>query len=207
MILAFVQFFMLFISGVIPTFEQVPEEVFTGVENRVVLNLKGCDPELVEVKLEGGSLLKRSDTTYSVIVQIPNEEIKLKLYYKKILCEVKIISSSVLPEAQFKFEHSNNGYLSVNGGDSPGKLEAVLDKNYPGKENTTILSYLLTMVNDKGARVYSSNIRSDKLDTNALNQFKKLMPGAKIIVTNVSMRNDLIGVKQMRGPYEFKIQK
>ena len=89
----------------IPAFKDVGETLFIGIENTISIDLKGCDPELVEIKVSSGHLYKRSDSTYILNVSHVEDEFKIKLYYKKVICEIQSMKTARIPDPTLTFEY------------------------------------------------------------------------------------------------------
>lgn len=173
----------------IPTFDKVGAVVYIGIENSINIQLNNCNPEEIQLKVNVGSLQKRSDSTYVYIPQGVQDEIKFKLYYKKVLCAITSVSSRMLPEPTLAFEKEIGGSLKEKDLENPGKLLFNYAKEYPDFNKSKILTFAI-MLNDKqGVPIYSTTIKGESLDNVTLNNLKKLTKGAIISIDNIITTN------------------
>lgn len=189
----------------IPSFGKINSELYVGVENHIHIHLNNCNPEDIHLKVNIGTLQKRSDSTYIYIPQNPGEEIKFKLYYKKVICAVASSNALLLPEPKLSFEKENNGTIRVKDLSNPGKLQFTYLPFYPEQNKNRILSFAL-MVNDKnGLPVYSNTVRGDILDENTLKYLCKLSSGAIISVNNIIITNTYKGNTRYMGNLQLLV--
>lgn len=180
----------------IPKFVNIGETLFIGIENTISIDLKGCDPELVEIKVTSGHLYKRSDSTYILNVSHVEDEFKIKLYYKKVVCEIKSLKTERIPEPTLVFEFENDGKLYRKKGINPGKLSFVYSSDYPEHLKSKIISFSVSMVDTNGMPMYSANMRNDSFDQYSIDQLKRLSPGATININNIVSQHPTQGGRQ-----------
>ncbi len=180
----------------IPAFKDMGETLFIGIENTISIDLKGCDPELVEIKVSSGHLYKRSDSTYILNVSQVEDEFKIKLYYKKVICEIKSMKTARIPEPTLTFEFENDGKIYRKKNANPGKLQFIYPATYPEHQKSKIMSFFISMVDPRGMSMYSANMRNDSFDEFSINQLKRLNPGSTIHISNIVSIHPTQGARQ-----------
>lgn len=180
----------------IPAFKDVGETLFIGIENTISIDLKGCDPELVEIKVSSGHLYKRSDSTYILNVSHVEDEFKIKLYYKKVICEIKSMKTARIPEPTLTFEYENDGKIYRKKNANPGKLQFIYPAAYPVHHKSQIMSFFISMVDPSGMSMYSATMRNDSFDEFSINQLKRLSPGSTIHISKIVSLHPTQGTRQ-----------
>jgi aspartyl/asparaginyl-tRNA synthetase len=180
----------------IPAFKSIDETLYIGVENTITIDLKGCDPELVEIKVNSGHLYKRSDSTYIMTISQLEDEVKIKLYYKKVIVEIKTLKTGRIPEPTLIFEFESDGKISRKKNPNPGKLSFVYPTSYPENQKLTIISFFVSLIDSNGMPMFSANMRNDSLDEQAINQLKRLNPGSSISISHIISQHPTQGTRQ-----------
>lgn len=187
----------LLVNGSIPTFKSIGDKMYIGVENLITLDISDCVAEDVTIKVSEGILQKRTDSTYVFYHNQVTEEIKIKLYYKKILCAAKTISVDRLPEVKVAFAREKDGFIRISDLTDIGDLELLYASNFPEHNKSVITSFSLMTVNRDGMSLYSTEIRGKNLDKQSIDQLKKLTPGDIIRINNVITQDPHLGVIRM----------
>ncbi|MFZ1751775.1 MAG: GldM family protein [Saprospiraceae bacterium] len=189
--------FILFIINPLsnlPEFKNsIPETMYIGVENQIVLRLNGSDPESVNVKCNVGSIHKRDDSTYAFYPQYPVDDFKIKLYYKKVLCEVKTVNVKNIPDLTPRFEKETNNTLRISDVSSIDKLIFDFPDDFPAELKSTITSFNFYLFQSNGVAKHSATIRSDGLDEAAKIALGKIEKGDRILINNVFTQNPRSG--------------
>lgn len=173
----------------LPNFKNLGDVVYTGVENNIFISFNGCDPEKIEVKVNVGTLNKRNDSLYVFIPQIGESEVKIKLYYQKVLCAIKVVQVKKIPEPVLILENENQGFIKMKDLTGSGKLSFVYPEGYPENNKSKIISFSVLINDHMGRVVASTTIRGDRFDENMLNHIKNLSAGATIIFSNIITQN------------------
>jgi len=97
----------------VPEFKDMSDQFYLGVENPISIRLNQCEAEDIQIKVSEGSLHKRSDSTYIYMGHQAIEELKIKLYYKKILCAVKVVSVTNLPTPTITLSNESDGMIRI----------------------------------------------------------------------------------------------
>lgn len=189
----------------IPAFQQINDKMYVGIENHITLSLNGCDVEGIEIKVTEGILQKRSDSTYVYILHQQSQEIKIKLYYKKILCAVKNIQIIQIPEPEINFEKENNGFINVLNLQDPGKLLIKYDSNFPEENKSQIVSFQIIIQDKSGVPLYSGPVRGNTLDSYAKDQLKRAKPGDSLHINNIITQNTRVGMVRSNISKQIKI--
>ncbi len=191
-------------TATIPSFRDFGDEIYIGIDNTIHIDLNDSDPEYVDLKISSGSLIKRSDSTYSIIVQIPEDEVKIKLYYKKVVCQIKTVKTSRLPNPELGFELVH-GKISKAEADKTGKLILNYPEKYANINKQQIISFNTTIIDATGRSVFATYTRGDALDNNTLSMLKKVQPGSKIRINNVVAQSPNLGAIQIQSALELDI--
>lgn len=195
MLLLLIKFLFLNILAGVPAFEGVGAVAYIGVDNEIRINLTGNLSEDIEVKSSAGTLFKRNDSTYVLVINQPEEEIKLKLYYKKIICDMKTLRGDRMPAPVLRFENETDGTFSRKNFKDLGKLQFFYPDVFPANQRAEVVSFYIMMKDASGRIIYRNNLRGDHLDTTSMNYFQKLMSGGAIIISNVITQNPYSGMR------------
>lgn len=180
----------------IPSFKNMGDEIYIGVDNILQIDLNDCDPNDINIKTTSGSLIKRNDSTYSIVVQIPEDEIKVKLYYKKIVCQIKTLKAERLPNPQIKMEGSSTTF-SKSSANQSGKLSIEYPAKYTNIGKSNIISFNVSIQDPSGRPVFSTYTRGDALDNNTINMIKKVQVGSKLLINNIITQSASLGATQV----------
>lgn len=187
-------FFLILLSSVyflqLPKFSNTfPEAMFIGLENKIELVLNGVNPQDVSLKVNEGSLYKRNDSTYIFVPQNPSDEVKVKLYYKKVLCEIKTTSIRNYIEAMPYFDVEKNNMIKKADLDKIEKLILSFDKSQPESLKPSLYSCNVFLSDTFGNMLYSTTIRGNLTENHVLQTIKNLKKGNKITINNVLYQN------------------
>jgi hypothetical protein len=190
--------------GNVPQFSHLtPTSFYIGSEGFVYVQLNGSNPEDISIKISSGYVNRRNDSTFTFYPQIENEELKLKLYYKKVICEVKTVQSKKLPEIVPVFEGEKKGIIKKADIEKIGKLTQTFPDDFPEDLKTEIYSFHLLIINESGIAVYGNTLRGNNIDDGVMNLLKKLNNGSKIIVNNILVQNKYRGVSRSNAQREI----
>lgn len=204
-IILIAQLIILSTIGTIPSIKDLSNEIYVGVDNQVNINLKNCNPEFVDLKISSGTLFKRDDSTYSIFVQIPEEDIKVKLYYKKVVCEIKMVKAVLLPSPELTFESNSERTISKKNAEQTGKLMLVYPAEYANIPSSSIISFNVTIQDPMGKPIFSNYIRGEALDKNTLNMISKVNAGSKLFINNVITQSSSQGARSIPVQLELAI--
>lgn len=165
------------------------EVVYINVENPILIKLNECLPEDIVVKVNLGTLSKRSDSLYMLIPNQLDEEIKVKVYYKKIVIGIKTFEVKNLPAPEIKLKHEKDNTLKVSQLKEPITLmmtyPSELDNLYKGE----IMSFSITIMNEQGQMLMSTQSRNKILEGNIFKVTQNLKPGSNIHLSNFIIRS------------------
>ncbi|MBP8213367.1 MAG: hypothetical protein KAX53_06450 [Saprospiraceae bacterium] len=184
MLLIFIAAFWSVFTSV-PEFKDMSDQFYLGVENPIFIRLNQCEAEDIQIKVSEGSLHKRSDSTYIYVGQQPLEELKIKLYYKKILCAVKVVSVTNIPAPAVAFSNESGGMIRIADLNSSVTLGFKYDANYPDQLKSDIVSFQVSIQNKSGMQLYFAPIKGNKLDDLAITKLKQAGVGSIINISNI----------------------
>lgn len=173
----------------LPSFGTVHNEMYIGVENTIHIQLNNCNPEDIQIKVSQGTLQKRSDSTYVYIAQGINEEIKFKLYYKKVLCGLISATTTMLPIPTIALEKEKDGTMKLKDFNDLIQLQFVYPPSFPEKHKSKILSFSLVIYDKNNVPVHSQTIRGDAFDENTMKGLTKLTKGCTMNIHNILTSN------------------
>lgn len=192
--------------GNLPQFNHSTSATFyIGVENLIPINLHGCNAEDISVKISAGITYKRDDSTFVFNPQVEGEELKIKLYYKKVLCEVRPVVVKKMPDHLLEMEGENKGFIKVADLNKLGKLLLIYPAEFPSDLKVTISNFNIMVRHNNGAIVYSASCQGDKIDEPSLNYIRKLSKGSVIMVNNVITFSPRHGQARMNAVKEIVI--
>lgn len=178
----------------VPEFKDMSDQFYLGVENPIFIRLNQCEAEDIQIKVSEGSLHKRSDSTYIYVGQQPLEELKIKLYYKKILCAVKVVSVTNIPAPAVAFSNESGGMIRIADLNSSVTLGFKYDANYPDQLKSDIVSFQVSIQNKSGMQLYFAPIKGNKLDDLAITKLKQAGVGSIINISNIVSQNQRSGL-------------
>jgi hypothetical protein len=198
------QLLLVSVNASIPSIKDLGEEVYIGIDNQVMIDLKGCNPEEVELKISSGTLVKRSDSTYTIIVSIPEEEIKVKLYYKKVVCQIKAVKAMRMPMPSIVFENAEKTISKANATQS-GKLIIKYPAKYTNIGRANIISFNVAIMDNSGRTIFANYVRGDALDSNTLTMLSKVNKGSKLLINNIITQSASLGAMNVPASLEMSI--
>lgn len=188
--------------GNIPAFApDMQESLYMGVENHIKINLNGVNAEDIEVKTTGANVYKRSDSLYTVTVSNDYPELKVKLYYKKIIVDSKVLPVVALPDPSANvigFGLESNGQIKKDHLSKIKELSIKYAPNFPKNYHSKIMNYQIVLL--KGQRVIASQyISNNTLDDNIKQQIAQMTAGDRIQLNNIVGQNTTTSVIQNLG--------
>ncbi len=161
--------------------------MYIGAENKIAINLNGAEAEDVHLKVNIGTLRKINDTTYIYMPQQTDEEIKFKLYHKKIVCDIKIATLKVMAEPILVFEGEVNGQIKRSQLNQLGKLIMKYEEGYPEHLKGKVQQFGLIITNGQGMFLLSTNVRGDELDERTKKDLERLNQAQSLMINNVNI--------------------
>lgn len=207
--------FLTFLSGVLAS-QSLPQIAWEGKDSIITIycqldypvkiDLRQADPSMIQLKSRGASLAKLSDSVYQIRFQIPEEEVKLKLYYKNL--PVDIVSLNVInmemPSIRFNGINGNNIQRS-----DLSKVRAFellfpsISAIAPGLEFYTCK---LTIIEPGKPAPFYINLRSVELPAQLLGIISTLQPESTIIFDELKIKTRSNNVLSMDGtPVKFRV--
>jgi len=202
----FILVFFAFTSNLPGFSKDISSTIYMGVENKIALHLNGCAAEDINLKINSGSLFKRDDSTYSFIPQVEMEDLKLKLYYKKVLVEVKTVSVKKIPDVAPYFVGEKMGKIKKSDISSLGKLTFNYPKDYPEEMKSVVYSFNVFITDLNGIAIYSGNMRGDSFDGQITTVISKLNKGGRIIINNIIVQNLRSGHQRINNSKELMVE-
>jgi len=195
------------VTSNLPGFSKdISSTIYMGVENKITLHLNGCATDDINLKINSGSLFKRDDSTYSFIPQVEMEDLKLKLYYKKVLVEVKTVSVKKIPDVTPYFVGEKMGKIKKSDISSLGKLTFNYPKDYPEEMKSVVYSFSVFITDINGVAIYSGNMRGESLDGQITSMIAKLNKGGRIIINNIIVHNPRSGHQRINNSKELMVE-
>lgn len=171
--------------GGLPEFGFEIEEIYVQASNNISIKLNNVDANDIELKLTNGVSRKLNDSTYHVIPQMPTEDFKIKLYYKKIICDLMTVKAIMLEKPKIIIPGTENGTISKANLNSFLNLKLNQSHRVPINLQYKIRSYNMTLIDPNGIGVFNKNCQSMDFDTEVLQKLHNLNVGAKIQINNI----------------------
>ena len=78
--------------------------LYSQLDYPVEIKLNSADPALLQVKAKGATIIKMADTSYQIRFLAPEEEVKIKLYYKNLPVDIMTarVTNPEMPNIVFK---------------------------------------------------------------------------------------------------------
>lgn len=198
---------MVFNSSVgVPQFgKDIAKTMYINHENNLPILMHGCSPEDVLVKINSGSLYKKNDSTYAFIPQTEEEELKIKLYYKKVIIEVLTVKTKHLPEGIPQFEKSPGKTVSLASPQSVGTLILQYTDPVPMEIRPTVTQFNVQAFDPQGANVFNTAVRGNVLDAQTLERITKLPPGSKLNIHSIITQHPRMGNARLNATLELQV--
>ncbi|MBK9257338.1 MAG: hypothetical protein IPM42_17855 [Saprospiraceae bacterium] len=182
-------YFLLFTN--IPTFSPaMTSEVFMGMDNIIMIKLNNCNPADITVKANPANVYKRDDSTYAFNPTYLDGELKIKLYYKNVICEIKTVEIKKMPELTPVLDREKDGFIRLADLAIVNQLSLDSPSDFPVNFRMRIFSYNLYLIDKNGLYVYSAGMKDSVLTDQAKEAMKKLKPGSRIQINNMAFIND-----------------
>jgi len=183
--LIFLFIVQLFSGTTLPTFgTDMEETMYLGVENMITVDLKKVNPEDIKVKVNSGTLYKKNDSVYVYIPQEVDAEVKIKLYYQNVICDLKIVTIKVPAPLTLAFDTAPSDKIKLSALDQNGKWTLRNPNTQANNKKTFITSFNIYIRNQQGISYYSATVRGEKIDEAAIKVIKSIGAGATILCNN-----------------------
>lgn len=159
--------------------------VYLGIENKINIAINNTNPEDITVKVTSGNLYRRDDSTFAFNPPFEVEEFKIKLYYKKVLCQVQTMSVKRMMEPTLMFEGESNNSISIRKVSTDTGLKLRYPDDIPEYLRSKIFSYNLYIKPKNKSNPFSYFMRSENLEEAVVNTIKNQEAGSTILINNV----------------------
>jgi hypothetical protein len=181
--------------GKIPAFSnEIPRIFYRGVENQIKVVLNGCYPEDVELKIPQANVYRKNDSIFAFTVSNDLEEIKIKLYYKKLIVESRVASIQALPDPLkniISLGVDDNGKIKKSDLHKVEGLSIRYQSHYPTHLQYDITSYNLQIMRSPNPLFFQ--VRNNLWDEKIKEAIKNLNVGDQIQILNIMTRNKYNG--------------
>lgn len=186
MIVFFAFIFSLNLTANLPSIKNTGHNVlYVNVENKIDIAINNTNPEDIMVKVTSGNLYRRDDSTFVFTPPFEVEEFKIKLYYKKVLTEVKTMTVKKMPEPTLYFDGEVNGKISIANITTNTALKFDYGNVIPENAKNKVFSYNVFIKTKNNHNAHSFAIRSETLDENFINFIKTQEEGTTLVINNV----------------------
>jgi hypothetical protein len=194
------------ISSGVPQFgNDISKTMYINHENNLPILMHGCAVDDILVKVNTGSLYKKNDSTYAYIPQTEEEELKIKLYYKKVIIEVLTVKTKHLPEGIPQFDKSPGKTLSLASPQSVGSLILHYTEPVPVEIRPIITQFNVQAFNPQGANVFNTTVRGNVWDAQTLDRITKLPPGSKLSIHSIITQHPRMGNARLNATLELQV--
>ncbi len=78
--------------------------LYSQLDYPIEIKLNNADPALLQLKAKGATIIKMADTSYQIRFLAPEEEVKIKLYYKNLPVDIMTarVTNPEMPNIVFK---------------------------------------------------------------------------------------------------------
>lgn len=157
---------------------------FTGIPHELTIKANASDPEFITVKTSAGFITKLNDTTYTIRFDMPQEDFKLRLFYKKLPVDIvsAIVTNPVAPK--LLINGYQNGPIPREELESLEELEFVFPEGFPSV-GINIYSIRMNVKVNAHSQMTSLQLHSTKLTPQAKEILKKIEPGGSLAFDNI----------------------
>lgn len=164
----------------------MPEKAFIGLEYRIPVNLNGNVSEDVTVKVSYGNVYRRDDSTFAFSPMEGFNEVKVKLYYRNLICDMKNVEVKRIPDYGLVLGGESQGSIGRQKFLTDGRLRYEYGDDIPEEMRSRIYTYNLMLREPSGISVYSGQVRGDKPDKAALDFIAKVPAGTVMVINNIT---------------------
>lgn len=174
----------------LPVFSSTtPSVLFLGMENYITIQLNGSDSDQIQLKVFPGNIYRRDDSTFAFSPHYAEGELKLKLYYKSMICDIKIVEVKQLPNFTPVLDKEKNGFIKISDTGQVQAIRLVAENDIPEDMIPRIQSYNMYIIDKNGMYIFSAGMRDEVISVQASEALKKAKPGYKIQINNVATIN------------------
>lgn len=186
-----INFFVLFVlsslSANLPSFKGgMGDTAYLGVEYRIPVDLKGNPAEDISVKTSYGNVYKRDDSTFVLSPMEGFNEVKVKLYYRNLICDMKTVEIKRIPEPTMTLSGETGGKISRALLAGEGRLNYQYPESLPKEMRSRIYSFNVMLRDPSGIPLFSGQVRGDKLDKPVLDALAKAPKGVVLVLSNIT---------------------
>ncbi len=177
------------IMGQIPEWQKdLPACIFISAENLIRVGLNGTSAEDIQVKATGAQVQQRNDTTFQITPTQFQDDVKLKLYYKNILCGVKQFSVRYLPDIDIIIPGEKNGIIKKKGILAVQNFEITSSKNFEDLGLLQNLKHYNVVISDqRNVSLYSEQVQQDGLSEKMKNIILNAKSGLTMRLSNTKL--------------------
>lgn len=174
----------------LPSFSKsIPPVVFMGVENYIHIQLNGSNKDDIQLKVFPGNIYRRDDTTFAFSPHYTEGELKLKLYYKNMICDIKSVEVKQQPNFTPYLDKEKNGFIRLADIANVQTIRLAAQEDIPEDMIPKIQSYNMYIIDKNGMYLFSAGMRDEVISQQASEALKKVKPGSKIQINNVAAIN------------------
>lgn len=187
MINIFVLFLISSLTGNLPAFKAGSSDIaYIGLEYRIQVDLRGNPPEDISVKTSYGNVYRRDDSTFVLSPMEGFNEVKVKLYCKRLICDMKTVEIKKIPEPRLVLRGETDGRISRAALAGEAKLYFEYPETLPEEMKSRVYSFNLMLRDPSGIPLFSGQMRGDKLDKAALDALAKAPKGVVLVLNNIT---------------------
>ena len=202
---------MLYASGSghasIPQFSTVVDVVYVQANNAISISLHDANPEDLDLKLTNGVARKINDSTFYVVPQMPTDEFKIKLYYKKVICDLMTVKAIMLEKPKLVVLGAVDGAISKVSLSSLRSLSLDQAAKIPENLQYKIRSFNMTLIDPKGLGIFNKNCQSMEFDADLIQKLQNINVGAKIQINNIFALDGLNNISRLDQSIQLEVVK
>lgn len=175
------------LAGNLPAFKAgLAVEAYIGIEYKIPVDLRGNAAEDISVKTSYGSVYRRDDSTFVLSPMEGFNEVKVKLYYRNLICDVKTVEIKRIPEPTMTLSGETGGKISRALLAGEGRLNYQYPESLPQEMRSRIYSFNVMLRDPSGIPLFSGQVRGDKLDKPVLDALVKAPKGVVLVLSNIT---------------------
>ena len=157
---------------------------FTGISHELHIQPFDADPEFISIKSSSGYISKMNDTTFIIRFDLPQEDIKLKLFYKKLPVDIINAKVTAAVAPRLLISGVENGPISKEKLENLEELEFIFPSGFPAS-GISLYSARMTIKVNANSRPTTIQLNSSLLTPQAKEMIKKIESGGSLSFDNI----------------------
>lgn len=172
---------------------------YCNIDFPLNIKINGANPDLIEIKAAQTNIYKLSDSLFQIRFLNPNEDTKIKLYYKNLPVDIIHVKTQNLLVPEIKLGNTTSHKITKTELNAANKIDFVFP-DILRKLDLQLFSCTIKIMDASNAQnPYAVNLRSYELPVNVMNIFQKLPINSTIQFSEIRVKTRNNHVMNLEG--------